>query len=166
MHTDPGYLQHSGDLSGGPVSQGAELGKNHHSKGQYSFDEGQFPREHFVEEHQRAHSLSVSQGQSLDGHNVKDSSHPYVSHSSSKGTHSSSHLIKGGNSSPSSSHKGHNQKLLPLEVELSRPHPSLRHKHWERRLAHQHHLVNSDGNGIHSESSNHHHGHHSQSSNT
>lgn len=86
MHSDPRYLEHSGDLSGGAESKGKEYGniKGHHSP----------------------------------------------------------------------SHKGHKLEI-PLEVELSQPHPNLRHKHWERSIIARYHLADSSGNGIHRDSRHH-----------
>ncbi|KAK7109968.1 hypothetical protein V1264_013914 [Littorina saxatilis] len=75
-----------------------------------------------------------------------DSEPRYLHHTADQsGGSSPGHTSRGAHRTSSSS----SSSSLPLVVEASRPHPKLRHKHWERQFIAKHHLAH-DGRDGHS----------------
>ncbi|KAL8622599.1 hypothetical protein ACOMHN_009233 [Nucella lapillus] len=93
--------------------------------------------------------LTVEFWQSPDSNCSQMNSDPrYLSHSADlsggprhrgRGSSSSSSTSS---SSPHRAQHHRQSQSMPLVVEASRPHPKLRHKHWERRFVLRHHLSN------------------------
>ncbi|XP_076460895.1 uncharacterized protein LOC143293653 [Babylonia areolata] len=84
--------------------------------------------------------LTVEFWESPDSNcSLMDSDPRYLSHSADLSGGTS--LRQGGHSSSRGQPQQRQGHQVPLEVEASRPHPKLRHKHWERRFISRHHLA-------------------------